>query len=538
MFDHEFHQAGEPGAATSKAPRLWDAIARAAYELDDARPVPAVDGRQLAQVIAQHAPARAYYAEIERAFAALASELRHDHGPDGEQVRRRIAELTSALQQDLLRALLAASGDVAHRRDFLDDAAAAFTVDALLRVLLAAAAEAEFEMSRPLVRILYKLAIQTRMGPPELRAHAEVSLREQVRALIARWWIVQQHSYGFDQMYHGELEGSALAPEPERMIHMALEVDAVGLPIWGPVTQLLADGRSGELTDLLRAAPAESRAARAIVEYVATPQRLASLLAEDEVDFALVDRMVDYLGEAAAPLLLDRLATAESRAVRRGVFDRLARLGGRIGPLAWSRLNDRRWFVQRNVLALLGELQYWPEGAPMDEWVRHRDPRLRKEAVRALLRMPKHRERALAQTLRDETDRQTLRTALAVALERVPESVVPVIVKRLDDGTLPPDLRVAAVRLLRSSRSALALEALLRLVEGGRSMIGRTKLAPKSSDMLAALRALAAAWPTERRAAAVLERARSSRDADIARAAAGEGDTADALPAETEDPAV
>lgn len=521
-----------PQASPSKAPRLWDALTRAAYGIEDPdRPVPPVDGRQLAQVVAQHAPDRSYYGAIERALALLAIELKHDSSEPADQARRRISELTSALQQDTLRAIIGASGDTAHKRDLLDDAAAGFPIDALLRVVLAAAAEAEFEMSRPLVRLLYKLAVQTRLGPPELRAGAETALRGQINALIARWWLVQRDSltFGFDEMFQNPVTGerAAIEPEADRMVQMAIEVDAVGMPIWGPITHMLADGRFRELLDLLREAPPDSRATRAIVEHVATPQRLSALLSETEVDFDSVDRLVERMGAGAIATLLDRLAGAESRTVRRGIFDRLVQLGPHVGPAAVERLGDKRWFVQRNLLALLGELQYWPEGRPIDEWIQHPDPRLRKEAVRSLLRMPKHRERVILHSLRADIDRQTLRTVLAAAQQDTPDAAIPIVVKRLNDDQLPPDLKVAAVRLLRNSRSALALEALLRLVEGGRSILGKPKLAPKSSDMLAALRALAASWSQERRASAILERARASKDPDISNAALGVGDTPD-----------
>ena len=113
----------------------------------------------------------------------------------------------------------------------------------------------------------------------------------------------------------------------------------------------------------------------------------------------------------------DRLATADSRTVRRGIFDRLVRLGPQVASAAVERLDDKRWFVQRNLLALLGELQYWPEARAVDPWIRHPDPRLRKEAVRAMLRMPRHRERAIVQALRDDSDRQTLRLVLSAARE-------------------------------------------------------------------------------------------------------------------------
>lgn len=542
MYDHygQNTEPDAPNASPSQASRLWDDLTRAAYGIDDpTRPVPPVDGRQLAQVITQHPPERSYFVEIERGLARLAAELKHDASVDAEPVRRRVSELMSSLPQEALRSILGSTGDAAHKRDLLDDAASGFPIDALLRLVLAAAAEAGFEMSRPLVRLLYKLAVQTRVGPPQLRQHAESALRAQVDSLIARWWLVRHNAmtFGFESMFDNAAPGphaDAVQPEADRMVNMAVEVDAVGMPIWGPITQMLADGRFRELLDLLRDAPADSRAARAIVEHVATPQRLSALLAEPEVDFDSVDRLIERMGDGAIVTLLDRLATAESRAVRRGIFDRLVRLGPQVASAAVERLSDKRWFVQRNLLALLGELEYWPEGKPIDEWIRHPDPRLRKEAVRSMLRMPKQRERAIVQSLRDDVDRQTLRLVLAAAQQDTPDAAVPIVVKRLNENQLPPDLKVAAVRLLRNSRSPLALEALLRLVEGGRSLLGRPKFALKSSDMLAALQALAAAWPHEKRASAILDRARASKDADIAAAALGRDDAAGRLDAEAE----
>lgn len=518
-----------------------EALSRAAYGIEDpTRPVPPVDGRQLAPVITQHPPERSYYVEIERALARLAAELKHDGDAEADAVRRRVSELMSALPQDALRSIIGSTGDAAHKRDLLDDAASGFPIDALLRLVLAAAAEAGFEMSRPLVRLLYKLAVQTRLGPPQLRAHAERALRAQVESLIARWWVVQHNAmtFGFESMFQTPAAGAhadAVEPEADRMVNMAVEVDAVGMPIWGPITQMLADGRFRELLDLLRDAPSDSHAARAIAEHVATPQRLSALLDETDVDFDSVDRLIERMGDGAIATLLDRLATAESRAVRRGIFDRLVRLGPQVASAAVERLSDKRWFVQRNLLALLGELEYWPEGKSIDEWIRHPDPRLRKEAVRSMLRMPKHRERAILQSLRDDVDRQTLRLVLAAAQQDTPDAAVPIIVRRLNEDQLPPDLKVAAVRLLRNSRSPLALEALLRLVDGGRTLLGKPKLALKSSDMLAALQALAATWPQERRASALLDRARASKDADIAAAALGRDDAAGRLDADAEE---
>jgi hypothetical protein len=80
-------------------------------------------------------------------------------------------------------------------------------------------------------------------------------------------------------------------------------------------------------------------------------------------------------------------------------------------------------------------------------------------------------------------------------------------------------LRVPAVQLLGRSKSVLALDALLNYVDGGTTLFGKQKLAPKSPEMLAALKGLARTWPTDRRARAILNLAIASKDADTIAAA-------------------
>lgn len=545
----EFHPESptgrpQPAGREPQTPRLWEAFVRAAYEIGGDKPVPPVDGRHVAQVVNGHALDSAYGVALAGPLAALASELNHEEGEAADRVRRRMSELTSALEPKALGAIVAGTGAGSARRQFLDDAAAAFPVDALVRLALVASVEARAELSKPMARLFYKLAVQTRTGPAELRANAEDALRTQVRELVGRWWLVHSDSmtFGFDEMFDGSasrgVEETAVYPGGQRIVLTAIEVDAVGMPVWGPVTQMLADGRFRELLDLVRDAPDDSKAAHAIAQHVATPQRLAALLSEEDVDFDSVDRLAAQMGAQAIPTLLDNLATSDSRATRRGIFDRLAKGGPGIGPAAFERLSDKRWFVQRNVLALLAELGYWPAESSPDAWIAHDDPRVRKEAIRTLLRVPRHREKALVSALRDSTDRQMLHMVLAEAQRDCPDAAIPIIVKRLGDDELTPDLRVAAIRLLGRSRSALALEALLRVVSGGKTLFGRPKLAPKASDVLAALRSLAAGWPNERRVAPLLESARNSKDPDVVAAASGEPDepapTPGAMPAEDE----
>jgi hypothetical protein len=74
---------------------------------------------------------------------------------------------------------------------------------------------------------------------------------------------------------------------------------------------------------------------------------------------------------------------------------------------------------------------------------------------------------------------------------------------------------VLAIRALGGTRAPAARDALLELTRGGRTFLGREKLAPKSPMLIAALRALAAAWATNPAARRVLARAGASPDPDI-----------------------
>jgi len=81
------------------------------------------------------------------------------------------------------------------------------------------------------------------------------------------------------------------------------------------------------------------------------------------------------------------------------------------------------------------------------------------------------------------------------------------------------DVRVHAVRVLGRSRERVVLETLLQIVNGGRTMLGKPKLAPHSPIVVAAVRTLADTWGTNPQASDMLALARASSDPDIRQAA-------------------
>jgi HEAT repeat protein len=263
---------------------------------------------------------------------------------------------------------------------------------------------------------------------------------------------------------------------------------------------------------------AKSSAAEALWSYVATPERLERELAASPVDHQALSILVDRIGAQAADSLLDRLASASDRSTRAAVLKQLLALGPAVGPAAAARLPGAPWFVQRNILVLLGRLGSWPTAFSPAEYASNPDSRVRREAIKLMLESATHRGEGITRGLADP-DWAITGLALAAAVDACPFEAIPMAQRIAADLKRPSELRVLAVRVLARSRTPESLRVLHELVLHRRRWLGR-RLAPKSPELLAALAALATHWPGDPTAADVLQRALQHSDPDI-RAAAG-----------------
>jgi hypothetical protein len=180
-------------------------------------------------------------------------------------------------------------------------------------------------------------------------------------------------------------------------------------------------------------------------------------------------------------------------------------LGVGVGPAIVTRLQGAPWFIQRNLLILLGNLGVWPEEFSPMPYASHTDARVRREAIRMMLKRPATRVAALTMALSD-SDPQTIRLGIDAS-------------QRVAAGNLPGELQVLAIRALGATRAAAALTCLLNLSVTRTRWLNRERLAPKSAAVLAALTALAAHWPTAAQVAPLLARAAASGDPEIRTAA-------------------
>ncbi|MBI4545824.1 MAG: HEAT repeat domain-containing protein [Gemmatimonadetes bacterium] len=524
-------EGGEEGGPVSRGTELWLGLARTALAAGAAqKTAAAADPATVARAINTHEASRAYEQAIVGYFLQIAEELKTGGISDAPVIRRRMARLITDLRPDTLRRLVNMGGDFGRRRSFVLDASHAFSLDAVMALLRAAAEASDRSLSHTMVRLLSKMAQYAEGGSPQVRSQADTALREQVRHVLQGWdggeTLPEPYTRVLGTLARSA-QGSPLSDlwaeplEVERIIELGLELDVNGPDVWTAVDRSLEEGKLGTLAALLDRAPAGSHCAQEIWRRIATAERLAVVLAADPVDLHLVDKFVAHLGAAAAAPLLRTLVESESRRTRRELFERLGAFGSAIVPLAAELLADERWFVQRNLLSLLNAVGEWPEGVPTAPYAGHPDARVRREAFRLLLRLDGHREDVLAPALQD-ADPAILRRGLAAAQEmQCPPVAVPIVASRALDADLPMDLRALGVRVLGRVRSPEVLETLLRLASRPKRLFLKPRVAASSPVTLAALASLAAGWSDEPRAAALLARARRARDLGI-RAAARE----------------
>src|SRR5438105_11845635 len=348
----------DDGAAASergaRAAQLWVGLARAALtaHAGNDRPTP-TEPAVIARAIDDHprTDAAAYDQVIVGYLLQIADELKTAGSADAAALRRRTSRLIRALKPETLRRLVDMGGDFTQRRKFVHDSTDGMAVDAVLEIVQAAADSSHQTISHSLVRMLSKLAAHAEGGAAEVRPQADAALRDQVRQLLQGWTLTDPTpgAYGaaLQRMARAAPERAAAtgehAAEPDRIVAMALEVDAVNPHVLAAADRVVREGRLGQLLDALSEVPESHGAAPEVWARLATADVVRQLATRDPVDFRTLERLVPRVGLPAASPLLDALAAAEARGLRRGLLAQLARMGPEIGSLVIQRLGDPRW---------------------------------------------------------------------------------------------------------------------------------------------------------------------------------------------------
>jgi len=445
-------------------------------------------------------------------------------------LRQRLAGLLHAMDPQALGLLLGTGADPEQRLGLLLRMAKVLPVEAVLTLLEATAAASQQNISHAVLRILQKLAAQMEVGDPSQGFGAEAAIRDSVHQLVHGMSLEDPNPGTYRRLLellthtrptstgrprHREEDGSTA--EALRILRMSLEVGTTGEVVWRAVDEMVDRGKLPVLVNHLDRCAAEP-AAQDIWNRLASVPMVQRLLLQDDVDLAALERVLERLGAAAAEPMLDSLEEAENLTLRRRLLSRLGEMGEVLGPLIAIRLPGKPWYVQRNLLLLMGSITNWPSGFTPLSCAGHKDARVRREAYKLLLARGDTRVHAVTAALADE-DAGIIRLGLTAALEGPVPSAVQPILTGLEDRYRDPELVVLGIRVLGQHNAAEARGWLLRKALTKPRWYRRRRLAPKSPVLLAILAALAARWSRDPEAGAVLRLAAAHRDPEIRAAA-------------------
>ena len=475
LVDEEPDAEHQDRAARTRAAQLWIGMARAAMAADDAEGAPTEEQKTggdegpgheptaVARAIDQHPRGTAYDQVIVGYMLQIAEELRSAAGTEAAALRKRMSKMIAALQPQTLQRLMDMGGDGIQRRQFLLDASQGMAVDAVMDLVHAASDTGGQTVSHSMLRMLQKLAHHAESGRGGRRVIAEASVREQVADLIRDWSLkdpnpdayrIALESLSVSRPLFQVATEALYAPEPQRLVEMALEIDVVGEPVQRAIDELMEQGKEKWLVDVLEKSEAP-QTAQALWRRFATRDRIG--------ECCLPSHLISLCWTACS---LASEWRPLNRCWTRWETPRPARPAAccwtdwsswvpSIAPMVVERLADDRWFVLRNLLWILNELDLIPEGFKPADYSQHADARVRREALRLMFRDPSIRERAICRALAD-SDERTVRLALSSILDACPAAAVPLVVARATSGT-SEDQRLAAIRVLGVASHDLAV---------------------------------------------------------------------------------
>ena len=117
------------------------------------------------------------------------------------------------------------------------------------------------------------------------------------------------------------------------------------------------------------------------------PYLLDHTEAPDALSHEAMLAVVSAAGPAGINLTIAKIGTTDNLAVRKELSSLLVGLGGTAVPLILKMMKDTRWYIVRNMSAILGDIGM-PEAVPdLLACLRHTDSRVSKEAIRSLAKI-------------------------------------------------------------------------------------------------------------------------------------------------------
>jgi len=464
-------------------------------------------------------------------FGSMMDEIRMKGGGIARGLRKKASSLVKGMTPEALQRVLKLDNGWALQKQLLHNATHALAADTVLDLAKAVASATQHTMSEALLLLLAKLSKHSDGGSKARKDRADAALRENVRQLITDWDNAAQlpednYWQTLEKLIADPGKGAASSGThevpPEHILQLSLETETFGVTAKTAVAEMVKRGMIAQLLAMVDATPEDNKVVWTLRRHLDNTGTIRRLLRDKPIDFDVLYRLVSRVGFPAASALLDALEKEDDRTARWKLFEMLSQLGPKVGDAVVARLPKAPWFVQRNLLLLMGRLPDWPASFSPQQYAHHPDARVRREAYTLLLNDPKSRDRAIVDAAADG-DERIARAAINAALERgCPRDAIPVLTARLTAHSLDGMLGVLAVKVLTPARLPSVLECLVATTLAPRRRFQfRRRLAPKNPVMLAALATLATVWIQDPAALKVLALAAKESDPEIQAALRG-----------------
>ena len=187
--------------------------------------------------------------------------------------------------------------------------------------------------------------------------------------------------------------------------------------------------------------------------------------------------------------MMSRLAEEKQAGARKLLAEVLAKCGVAAEPALFDFLNDDRWYVARNVIAILGEIRSQASLEYLPSFLQHEDLRVQRETIRTLTKIGGQTAIDILIKAAQSSDQDLCRQALLSLGAMRAESAVPVLRKLLQQSgwnQQTMDLKKDAIRALGEIRCKDALDDLLAIANRKRLLRRR----PNEELRIAAIHAL------------------------------------------------
>ena len=391
-----------------------------------------------------------YLHEQARQSSRIGDQRQHED--QRERIGQFLSHLTPEVRQRILRvALEPGGGDQTPAETLLDAMSKPVLLDVLNQLQVS-----KQDVSLPIVSLLQKFVTlagsdQAMLGAVKDKLSDHSQLFEELLVKRAeRVFYPTRYRALLDEEFAERAQTSAVPLSPEYTTfdeadvdhHLALiliemlEAPLVSEEQFAGVAaslRALLVGPAGERTPALFthalsalsaqcASASEERRAffRERIQEFFQPEMVGHLLAaldpmKQDYDPEVLNQVVRAAGSGIVSVLLDRLEAEENLTARRRLLGLLQKCGSVVAPLALQRLAHPQWYVVRNMLLLLRELQTEEAVSQVASCVAHTSPQVRLAAFQALGVLAPRTDvfsHALEQALNDD-DPKVFRAAIS-----------------------------------------------------------------------------------------------------------------------------